>query len=82
MGTRLMDEADHAQRYEQQERESAPHRIRIKSVPYPLVVEGKRLCLDCHGEIPAERLRIASDVVRCAPCQRLREAGYGKGRAG
>lgn len=78
----MPDIIDEAQQYEQRDRERALAVMRIKPTEAPLVVEGKRLCLDCHDAIPAERLRIASDVVRCAPCQQLREAGYGKGRAG
>jgi len=31
-------------------------------------------CLDCHHEIPADLLDAVSFAVRCAPCERLRNA--------
>jgi RNA polymerase-binding transcription factor DksA len=31
-------------------------------------------CLDCHLEIPADRLDSVSFAVRCAPCDRLHNA--------
>jgi RNA polymerase-binding transcription factor DksA len=31
-------------------------------------------CLDCHLEIPADRLDAVSFAVRCAPCERLHNA--------
>lgn len=32
------------------------------------------ICIDCHREIPRERLQAAPDALRCLSCQRKREA--------
>lgn len=66
-----MDEGDHAKRWrdkfdalslERHQRDAA-------SAGAPLEVDGRRLCLDCWVEIPAERLGAAPHAVRCAECQ-------------
>jgi phage/conjugal plasmid C-4 type zinc finger TraR family protein len=35
---------------------------------------GSYHCIDCGGDIPADRRRHVPGAVRCVPCQSLREA--------
>ena len=35
---------------------------------------GRRICLDCGEPIPARRLRVVPDAVRCVECQAELEA--------
>ncbi|MBN1830277.1 MAG: TraR/DksA C4-type zinc finger protein [Deltaproteobacteria bacterium] len=76
-----MDRFDWASEIETQEREAAIARARENgSAEIPLVIAGVRCCRDCEEPIPAGRLRVRPDAVRCVSCQerherRLQDAG-------
>lgn len=39
----------------------------------PLYINDIRCCLDCEGPIPAERLKVNPDAVRCVECQEKKD---------
>ncbi|MEJ1358324.1 MAG: TraR/DksA C4-type zinc finger protein [Candidatus Sedimenticola sp. (ex Thyasira tokunagai)] len=39
----------------------------------PYEVDGIRYCLDCHDEIPEERIKARPESVRCVPCKEKKE---------
>jgi len=39
----------------------------------PLMIDGRRCCLDCEEPISEKRLTANPDAVRCTPCQARKE---------
>ncbi len=67
-----MDDADRAQRLEEQQRESA---LAARGAPAetPRTHHGARVCLGCDERIEAPRLAANPQAVRCTECQRRHE---------
>ncbi len=64
-----MDEIDAAHEKEYFFREVALHRALTLPVEEPLEINGVRHCLDCGKRIPARRLEVRPDAVRCVECK-------------
>ncbi|MDH5185205.1 MAG: TraR/DksA C4-type zinc finger protein [Gammaproteobacteria bacterium] len=58
-----------AAKQEEMQRKQAieDHKNRLKETP--LIRGGARICKDCEGAIPFERVQRNPEVVRCVPCQ-------------
>jgi len=67
-----MDEADHAQVYEEQARERGIQNARQQHNEPALIIKGKRMCVDCEEEINPKRVE-AVNAIRCEECQPLYE---------
>lgn len=69
-----MDDADHAQRREELQREDGITSARILAA-FNRWPQGpvKRDCLDCEEPIPEERLAAIPGAVRCTTCQEAHE---------
>jgi len=63
-----MDEADHAQIYEEQTRERGIHNARLQHKEPALIINGKRMCVDCEEEINPKRVE-SVNAIRCSECQ-------------
>lgn len=75
-----MGREDVVQRAEDLTRNSAAETIIRHARPdqEPLTIDGKRHCVDCRQEIPAERLEAKPDAIRCCPCQKGHDAKHPK----
>ena len=70
-----MDDADRAERLEQQQRDLAINAIKQGEREAPETNEsGQRICLDCEAVINPLRLKAKPDAVRCIGCQEALEA--------
>jgi len=63
-----MDEADSAQVYEEQTRERGIRNATQQHKEPALVINGKRMCVDCEEEINPKRVE-AVNAIRCEHCQ-------------
>jgi len=63
-----MDEADRAQIYEEQARERGIRNATLQHDAPPLIIGGKRACVDCEEEINPKRVE-AVNAIRCEVCQ-------------
>ena len=63
-----MDDVDNAQIHEEQTRERGIHNAVQQLKEVPLIINGKRVCLDCENEINPKRVE-AVNAVRCEFCQ-------------
>jgi len=74
-----MDDLDRAKDLEMRQRADAlaAQQRRAQITDEPLMVNGQRLCLDCEEVIPAERLAVQPESVRCVPCKSIHERGQG-----
>ncbi len=70
-----MDDADRAKDIEMGHRKAAlsAQQARAKETEPPMEIEGVRLCLDCYEEIPAARLEVRPESVRCVSCKSIKE---------
>ncbi len=68
-----MDICDEANARADLFRENVLNAARQTEFELPLFIGGVRCCLDCEGPIPAERLNVNPDAVRCVECQTRRE---------
>lgn len=64
-----MDQFDRAQQLEQLQRDQALTAARQQPKEQPLVMNGKRVCVDCEDEIKAARLIHIPNAIRCVSCQ-------------
>ena len=64
-----MDEMDKAQARQELYLEIALGEILRKPQEEPLLIHGKRRCLDCEGIIPQKRIMANPQAVRCIGCQ-------------
>lgn len=70
-----MDDVDRAKEREMQHRAIALA-AQLKAAmetETPCEIDGLRYCLDCHEEIPQERIAIRPESVRCVPCKEQKE---------
>jgi len=67
-----MDEADSAQIYEEQARERGIRNATQQHNEAPLIINGKRVCIDCEEEINPKRVE-AVNAIRCEECQPFHE---------
>lgn len=74
-----MDDLDRAKILEMRQRADAlaAQQRRAQITDEPLMVNGQRLCLDCEEVIPAERLAVQPESVRCVACKSNHERGRG-----
>ena len=63
-----MDEADSAQVYEEQTRERGILNAKQQHKEPALIINGKRMCVDCEEEINPKRVE-AVNAIRCRHCQ-------------
>ncbi len=63
-----MDEADNAQVYEEQTRERGISNARQQHKEPALIINGKRMCIDCEDEINPKHVE-AVNAIRCQHCQ-------------
>jgi len=68
-----VDDADHAQAWEERERDASIQRALHRNPETPLEIKGKRVCCDCEEPIPKKRLQALPGTVRCASCQNVFE---------
>ena len=65
---------------EEQDRQAGVTRIINRKKEKPLLINGRRVCLDCENEISQQRIQALPDAVRCTICQEFFEKrlkGYG-----
>jgi len=70
-----MDDADRAKEREMAHRDRALANelaAHMESEP-PLIIDGRRCCIDCEEPIPEERLAARPDSVRCIECKQIKE---------
>lgn len=65
----MADAADRADRLIEQALSLAVAEITAAPRERQLTADGVVFCLDCDGEVPAERLRANPKAVRCIDCQ-------------
>ena len=68
-----MDEIDAAQQIEDFDRALALKKALTHGKEEPLMIDGRRCCLDCEEPISEKRLTANPDAVRCTPCQARKE---------
>lgn len=74
-----MDEVDYAQEKQDLYLDIALKEYRGGYTDDPLIVNGKRRCVDCEKIVPQKRLKANPQAVRCIGCQTEKE---GKNRRG
>lgn len=67
-----MDIIDHASELNEYHRANAPRAAlstSCRTAETPLIIDGRRCCLDCETPIPEKRLTHMPHAVRCTRCQ-------------
>lgn len=76
----MTDIADRAQVREEQNLNAALalQAERAARREQPLVIDGRRVCLDCFEPISKKRLKANPQAVRCTECQEINDARDGR----
>ena len=74
-----MDDLDRAKDLEMGHREASiqAQLQNGKITDPPLIIDGVRHCIDCEEPIPARRLEVQPESVRCVPCKSIFERERG-----
>jgi len=68
-----VDDADYAQAKQEMYLDIALREHRSGYTDDPLIVDGRRRCVDCERIIPQARLKVVPQAVRCIGCQTKKE---------